>query len=1080
MPPAIARLLDQDGHTLLGTAFAVSPAYALTAFHCVGDRRSGEVQHRRVLLAFLTGERIEAHYAAGSHTDDYAILLLASPLPGQLAPLPLLDRAFAHEPFRAGGYPSAVERREPAERPDIFYISGEVTAPHTTIHGGAPAIQLYCHQSAARLSLRGMSGGPVLVGQEPEGVIGLVRWNLPQEDAPELGAAATFWACPAWRIAANHPQYAALLQPRRAPAAAVRAAAPFMVEDLPPDFVARPREYDQIVRHLLAGGDQTVAITAALKGAGGFGKTTLAQAVCHHRQVRQSFPDGILWATLGDDGAGVMPGLRKMYRELSGQEPRFEDQQDAARQFSRLLGDRRCLIVVDDVWDAAHLQPFLGGGGRCTRLVTTRLASVVPDAARAVAVDAMELPEAAALLAAGLGARLPGRLPDPDAAALAALARRLGEWPLLLKLVNRRLYTDVAPPHNLPLPDATAAVMAELTEFGLTAFDVADAGDRRQAVAATLGVSLKHLRAAAPYGRAVVDEPARFAELAIFPEDTALPLDTLALLWGQTGGLSPAAAERLCRRLEELALILRFDRRARTIQLHDVVRRYLIDQAPPAQYAAWQRALLAGYAARCGGQWWRLPGDGYIYQHLAWHQREAGQVDELEQLLQTYAWLDARLGATDIVSLIGDFALRRVADRHSPLGLLQHALQLSASVLARDKGQLGSQLYGRLAGLAAEHAPLLQAIEQQPGRAWLRPKTPALTPPGGNLLYSLSGHTAGVDNLLLTPDGRLITACRRSDRTVKVWDIERGRLLHTLEGHNDGVAKLLLTPDGRLLTSCGSDRDSTLKVWDIDGGRLLYSLEGHTAGVDKLLLTPDGRLISSCSSGSRAHMVKVWDIDRGRLLHSLEGHTAGVANLLLTPDGRLISSRWGPDSDPTVQVWDIERGRLLHSLEGHTAGVANLLLTPDGRLISSCGLYNDHTVKVWDIDRGRLLHSLDGHNDGVDNLLLTPDGRLITSCGSDSLDRTVKVWDIDRGNLLHTVTEHMESVWRILLPPSQGYLVTVGGSQVVVSRLSDFGCVAQFSTDGDIRACALAPDGTLLLGDGLGRVHFLTLVDPSP
>ena len=43
-----------------------------------------------------------------------------------------------------------------------------------------------------------------------------------------------------------------------------------------------------------------VSITTSLRGAGGFGKTTLAKALCLDEQIREAFDDGILWVTLGE------------------------------------------------------------------------------------------------------------------------------------------------------------------------------------------------------------------------------------------------------------------------------------------------------------------------------------------------------------------------------------------------------------------------------------------------------------------------------------------------------------------------------------------------------------------------------------------------------------------------------------------------------------------------------------------------------------------------------------------------------------------------------------------------------------
>jgi TIR domain len=52
---------------------------------------------------------------------------------------------------------------------------------------------------------------------------------------------------------------------------------PFMCKDLPPDFVARPNEFDALLSKLLdEKREEPVAVTVALRGAGGYGKTTMA------------------------------------------------------------------------------------------------------------------------------------------------------------------------------------------------------------------------------------------------------------------------------------------------------------------------------------------------------------------------------------------------------------------------------------------------------------------------------------------------------------------------------------------------------------------------------------------------------------------------------------------------------------------------------------------------------------------------------------------------------------------------------------------------------------------------------------
>jgi hypothetical protein len=113
------------------------------------------------------------------------------------------------------------------------------------------------------------------------------------------------------------------------------------------------------------------------------------------------------------------------------------------------LGDRRILLIVDDAWREQDLRPFLQGGPNTTRLVTTRIDSVLPQKAIRQPVDAMQKSEALALLAA----RLPSDQLATESANLAKLAARLGEWAQLLKIVNGFLRDRVVKNRG-PLPKA--------------------------------------------------------------------------------------------------------------------------------------------------------------------------------------------------------------------------------------------------------------------------------------------------------------------------------------------------------------------------------------------------------------------------------------------------------------------------------------------------------------------------------------------------------------------------------------------------------------------------------------------------
>jgi hypothetical protein len=389
-----------------------------------------------------------------------------------------------------------------------------------------------------------------------------------------------------------------------------------MAPQPPDDFVERPEQYHALRDLLLAGGDSPVAITAALRSAGGFGKTTLAQALCHDEQILKHFRDGILWVELKENPGELTGRLLNLVEKLTGRRPGSTTVDAATAELAQALGDKRLLFVIDDAWEGPHLAPFLQGGSRCTRLITTRIDTILPANVRRIPVDAMQSDEAVQLLGAGLPAEQP---------ALAALATRLGEWPLLLRIINAvlRQFVDF----GATLADAIADVNTALTDHGLNTFTHPASADQRHAtVAATLGVSLRLLNER---------ELEYYYQLAIFPEDADIPLVTVARLWQ----MPLLQAKLLCARLAGLSLLLRFDLATNTLRLHDVIRTYLCEGQ--TDLAARHRHFLARYALT---RWTDLPPDEpYLWDHLAYHLIEAHQLDQLAALFADDGWLQARV-----------------------------------------------------------------------------------------------------------------------------------------------------------------------------------------------------------------------------------------------------------------------------------------------------------------------------------------------------------------------------------------------------------------------------------------------------
>jgi hypothetical protein len=198
-------------------------------------------------------------------------------------------------------------------------------------------------------------------------------------------------------------------------------------------FVPRPMLTDAVLKSLIGAGSPRTLLQA-----GGFGKTTLAIDACHRTEVINAFPDGVLWAALGQNAA-LATRLGDLYLSATGDRPPGESADAIGQALAKAMQKRRCLILVDDAWCGEDLGPFLALEGP-RLLVTTRIRNLIEQTGHVgwgeVAVDKMGEDEAAALLSRGLN-------PD-DAArqALSSLAERLGCWALLLELANARLIEE--------------------------------------------------------------------------------------------------------------------------------------------------------------------------------------------------------------------------------------------------------------------------------------------------------------------------------------------------------------------------------------------------------------------------------------------------------------------------------------------------------------------------------------------------------------------------------------------------------------------------------------------------------------
>ena len=207
---------------------------------------------------------------------------------------------------------------------------------------------------------------------------------------------------------------------------------------LPAYHVAR---VDELARLNAALAAPEVALTA-LEGLGGVGKSTLALEYCLSDACKARFPDGVLWGRLGPaaaDEAAADSVLLAWGEALRLDRDTFARMApaDKAATLRTLLGARRVLLVVDDMWHAPPARLLQGARGpHCAVLITTRdLNKALALGTETVRLDTLTRREAFTLLCKRLKRELrPG---EPWLAR--ELIKRVGYHPLAVQLAGAQL-----------------------------------------------------------------------------------------------------------------------------------------------------------------------------------------------------------------------------------------------------------------------------------------------------------------------------------------------------------------------------------------------------------------------------------------------------------------------------------------------------------------------------------------------------------------------------------------------------------------------------------------------------------------
>ena len=249
---------------------------------------------------------------------------------------------------------------------------------------------------------------------------------------------------------------------------------------------------------------------------------------------------------------------------------------------------------------------------------------------------------------------------------------------------------------------------------------------------------------------------------------------------------------------------------------------------------------------------------------------------------------------------------------------------------------------------------------------------------------------------VFAPDSRSVVTY---DAILRRWDVGTGQLLYadvSPQGHTAAVEHLFFTPDGRHLASVAED--ATLRVWDVNTSKQLYKGKVEGQKPKAWALAPDGLTLVGLDDGLN---VQRWSLPKARSEKSFNLLEAKNLDIRFHPLGirfdqsgqMLAVSLWPPFSPDysltkfSFSFWDFQTGRLTRwgSDPGKEYRGDRGRLSPDGRFAMAEGVIYDTRTPGF-----KLPLALYESTGKYDRPLFSPNGRFLAK----EKKKGMRVWEV--------------------------------------------------------------------------------------
>jgi len=275
----------------------------------------------------------------------------------------------------------------------------------------------------------------------------------------------------------------------------------------------------------------------------------------------------------------------------------------------------------------------------------------------------------------------------------------------------------------------------------------------------------------------------------------------------------------------------------------------------------------------------------------------------------------------------------------------------------------------------------------------------------------LKGHVGSVPVVRFSKDGNYCLS-GGNDKTIKLWNPNKGVLIKTYTGHGWEVLDLSVSVDNAKIASCGGDR--MVFVWDVASGRVIRKYnKGHLSRINCVSFNEDNSVIVS---GSYDKSVKIWDCksQSNDPIQVLEEAKDSISSLVISKTEIVVGS-----IDGNVRTYDIRFGTLKTDTMGQP--ITSVSLTHDGNCILVSCL--NSTLRLLDKEAGELLNEYKGHKNQtykIENTVTNDDAYVL----GGSEDNDIYIWDLVESSVAARLKGHIKPVCGMSFNPKEVSLLT--------------------------------------------------------